>query len=447
MTPEMDADELLDSMRAVMLVVLMDGTIEAARGGFGGFLGLDVSTLPGTNVFEHVPLTDSEELAMYFLENVGQSEATIELPLPFRMSVLDRDGFAHPVDIIPTGRMVGVDDWTWSVLLVPVALNGSITRSLDLEMAGAPHDAVRTMLCEELRVDNANYISRWILIDLQNPDSPGIFVARPNDQFIADVVAADLESEQWRPWEGVPVEATRSLEVASFPARTRAMMDAQGWRRSIVAPVYAHDRLTAVFILVGKVPEDYDPLFVNRNVATRIRSLVRATAMLSERWGDQERLRIAASTDELTGLYNRRELFARLEIERRTGSLLYIDVDDFKSINDRHGHAVGDEILVRLAGRIESACRSQDFISRVGGDEFVAVLPGAGEQIAREIAQRIADRVAEPMDLGRAHGPIEVSVSIGQTLLAVHDPLDAADHAMLSTKRVRRGLVAASYPT
>jgi diguanylate cyclase (GGDEF)-like protein len=280
-----------------------------------------------------------------------------------------------------------------------------------------------------------------LLIDLQERESPGVIVARPDDQFIADVVAADLDSEKWRPWEGVPAGATPSLDVNSFPDRMRSLMNAQGWNRSIVAPVYVHDRLTAVFMLVGGVPKNYDPLSLKRNVAARIQGLVRVAAMLIEHWGDQDRLRVAASTDELTGLFNRRELFARLEIDRRAGSLLYIDVDDFKYINDRYGHAVGDEVLVHLARRIESECRTQDSIARVGGDEFVIVLPGADEAFALRIARRIIDRVAEPLQL--ESGPT-VSVSIGCALLDVDDPIDAADHAMLRAKRRGRGLVAAS---
>jgi diguanylate cyclase (GGDEF)-like protein len=216
-------------------------------------------------------------------------------------------------------------------------------------------------------------------------------------------------------------------------------MIAQGWRRSIVAPVYVHDRLVAAFMLVGKVPRSYDPLNVKRNVAGRIQALVRTTAMLIERWGDQDRLQIAATTDELTGLFNRRELFASLAGERRTGSLLY--VDDFKCVNDRFGHAVGDQVLVKLARRIESVCRSQDGIGRVGGDEFVVVLPGADKALAHTVARRIIDRVAEPIDLG--FDPIEVSVSIGHSLLDSDDALDAADHAMLRAKRSGRQLVAA----
>jgi hypothetical protein len=166
MNPEMDADVLFDSTRGLLIVVLKDGMVEQACGGFGGFLGMDVSSLPGTNVFDHVPPAEAEELALYFIENADESEETIALPLPFRLSILDQDGFAHPVDVIPTRQKTSQDGWSWTVLLVLVALYGSITRSLDLEMGGASRDVVRAMLCEELRVDNANYTSRWLLIDL-----------------------------------------------------------------------------------------------------------------------------------------------------------------------------------------------------------------------------------------------------------------------------------------
>ncbi len=131
----MDADALLDSMRGLVVVVDGDGRITEARGGFGGFLGVDVASLPGTNVFEHVGPTDAEELALYFIENVDESEETIALPLPFRMSIVDQNGFAHPVDVIPTGQMVGDDAWSWTVLLIPVSLNGSITRSASAKVA------------------------------------------------------------------------------------------------------------------------------------------------------------------------------------------------------------------------------------------------------------------------------------------------------------------------
>lgn len=437
MNPEMDADELLDSMRCLLLVVLRDGTIAEARGGFGGFLGLDLPSLPGSNVFNFVPTTDAEELALYFIENVDATEETIALPLPFRMSVVDAKGFAHPVDIVPTGQVVNGAEWLWTVLLMPVSLNGSITRSLDLEMSGAPREVVKTMLCEELRVDNANYTSRWLMIDFSVEATPDVVVARPEDQFAADIVASDLHSEQWQPWSGVERGEVRSLALTSFPPGARSMMESQGWNRSLVAPVFVHDQLAAVYLLVGNVPSNYDPLTVKRNVASRIQTLVRATAMLIGRWGDQDLLRIAATTDELTGLDNRRELFSRIDAERRGGSLLYVDVDGFKAVNDRFGHVAGDAVLIEISRRIQSVCRPQDRIGRVGGDEFVVVLPGADNELASTIAQRIIERVAEPLAIAdQSH---EVSVSIGHASLDADNPLDAADHAMLQAKREGRG--------
>lgn len=423
-------------MRALLLVVLGDGTIVEAHGGFGGFLGLDVPALVGSNVFGHVPVTDAEELAMYFLDSVGESEETIALPLPFRMSVIDATGFAHPVDVVPTGTADG-DNWSWTVLLMPVALNGSITRSLDLEMAGAPRDLVQRMLCEELRVDNANYTSRWLLIDMHEPASPDVICARPEDEDVADSVLRAMHAHDWRPWDGVGRGETLSLDVSRFPPIVRSLMDEHGWRRSIVAPIHVRDRLVASFLLLGRVPESYDPVHVKRNVTARIQTLVRATVLLLERWSDQDSLRIAATTDELTGLDNRRQFLAQLESERRNGSLLYVDVDDFKSVNDRFGHVVGDTVLVEIARRIQSVCRAHDRIGRIGGDEFVVVLPGADDELAGVMASRIIERVGLPLEAaGQLH---EISVSIGHAPLDTANPLESADHAMLRAKREGRG--------
>ncbi len=425
-----------DSMRALLLVVRRDGTIADARGGFGGFLGLDVPALPGSNVFEHLPARDAEELALYFLDSVGESEETIALPMPFRLSIIDVAGFAHPVDVVPSGVVEG-DDWSWTVLLMPVALNGSITRSLDLEMAGAPRELVQRMLCEELRVDNANYTSRWFLIDLHDAASPVVVCARVEDRIVVDAIRGGLDSGDWRPWDGIGRGETVSLDVSRFPLIVRSLMAAHGWQRSIVAPVFVRDRLVAVFLLVGRVPHNYDTMVVKRNVAARVQTLVRATVLLLERWSDQDSLRVAATTDELTGLDNRRQLFARLESERRDGSLLYVDVDDFKAVNDRFGHVVGDTVLVEIAGRLRSVCRDQDRIGRIGGDEFVVVLPGADDTLAADIATRIIDRIGQPLEIG---GEVHrISVSIGHAPLDGAHPIDAADHAMLHAKRAGRG--------
>jgi diguanylate cyclase (GGDEF)-like protein len=120
-------------------------------------------------------------------------------------------------------------------------------------------------------------------------------------------------------------------------------------------------------------------------------------------------LRLAATTDDLTGLLNRRAFAARCGQElaraRRTGeafAALLIDVDDFKAINDRSGHAAGDEALVELAGALTRELRSVDTVARIGGDEFAVLLPATGMAGARATADRLAAAAGVAISVGTA---------------------------------------------
>ena len=140
---------------------------------------------------------------------------------------------------------------------------------------------------------------------------------------------------------------------------------------------------------------------------------------------NQEQLTRLATTDALTGLANRRHLLAELEKElRRTSrsgrplSVLMIDLDRFKVINDRHGHAVGDAVLVAVAARCLARLRAIDLCGRVGGEEFVVLLPEADTRGAMITAQRLCADLAEtPIDT--TSGPLRVTISIG---VATHQP-------------------------
>jgi diguanylate cyclase (GGDEF)-like protein len=120
-------------------------------------------------------------------------------------------------------------------------------------------------------------------------------------------------------------------------------------------------------------------------------------------------LRLAASTDPLTGLLNRRAFGQRLGHElaraRRTGeafATLLIDVDHFKQINDRHGHAAGDAALVDLAAVLGRELREVDSVARIGGDEFAILLPATGVTGARATAERLAAASGIPISVGAA---------------------------------------------
>ena len=440
----MDAAHLVDTLRIVALVVDSAGVIVKASGGFGGFFDIDIDELPGTSVFEHVAPDDVDELALYFIENVTEQTGHAALPMSFRMSIVDSSGFIHPVDIIPTGVQDEAGEWWWTVAIVPVSLNGSITRSLDLEMAGASRQEVRRMLCEELLVDNESYTSRWLLIDLADPRYPDVVTSRDGDREIADAVESIILAVDWKPWDGIPEGRTEALDVSDFPEPLAGLMADRGWQRSLVSPVYVDGRLVAAYLMVGAVPHSYPANDVKVNVASRVQTLVRATAMLIAKWHEHDELMLAARTDSLTGLANRDAFFAGLESESRVGALLYIDVDHFKSVNDGYGHEVGDQVLITVAERIASVCRQPDLVARFGGDEFVVLLRRATADVAQNIARRIVDAMSAPLDI--AGGPDSVSVSIGLSMVANGDnPLDAADQALLSAKRGGRGRVACAF--
>jgi diguanylate cyclase (GGDEF)-like protein len=164
--------------------------------------------------------------------------------------------------------------------------------------------------------------------------------------------------------------------------------------------------------------------------------------------------------DALTGLPNRALFIDRIEqalaaMSRRGGCLaaLFIDLDRFKRINDAHGHAVGDELLVAVAGRLAASMRSGDTLSRFGGDEFLVLCTELrDEQQATQIANRIQDELARPFTI--AQRQLEVECSIGIALHWVdQDRIDAgtlihnADLAMYEAKQRGRARVELFDPT
>ena len=163
-----------------------------------------------------------------------------------------------------------------------------------------------------------------------------------------------------------------------------------------------------------------------------------------------DRLAHKASHDPLTGLPNRDAVlgFLRASISRlnRSGApvaVLFLDLDDFKPVNDRYGHEAGDRFLVKVANRLQRQLRASDVVGRVGGDEFVALCDGAD---ASALADRLRAAVAAPVQVG--HDSVCVTVSIGVAIAKDANAADTeaiarallvqADEAMYAAKRARR---------
>lgn len=151
-----------------------------------------------------------------------------------------------------------------------------------------------------------------------------------------------------------------------------------------------------------------------------------------------------ALQDPLTGLPNRTHLIERLSSlpSGRDTVLVYLDLDGFKPVNDRLGHGVGDQVLVRLAERMRGALRSGDLLCRVGGDEFVAVL-SADLAHARATTQRVLDVLAEPVVLGGERICVGASAGLAAVEGDWEAALEAADAAMYRAKRSDLGFAEA----
>lgn len=181
-------------------------------------------------------------------------------------------------------------------------------------------------------------------------------------------------------------------------------------------------------------------------------SIIVGLTDITERRKLEQTLRLLATTDPLTGMFNRRHFFelvgAEIERSRRYGhslSLLMVDIDHFKRINDSYGHEAGDEALRILAGIFKDVLREADIDARLGGEEFGIALPETGKAAAAAVAERL--RQAARSSPVMANGEIfRFSLSIGVTELgaqesSIHQALRRADHALYRAKKSGRDRV------
>lgn len=184
---------------------------------------------------------------------------------------------------------------------------------------------------------------------------------------------------------------------------------------------------------------------MNEKLSTTIDELQRSQAMISEK---NQKLYILAYNDALTGCLNWRTFFAEAESALRDArgrqqpmSFLMLDVDDFKSINDRFGHVVGDEVLVGLVDLLKRTCRARDLVGRYGGEEFCIALIRLGADDVEKVAEHVRQAVAKVM-AGLPDGA-QVTISIGIASLSeaaseIADLVKQADEALYAAKTLGR---------
>lgn len=302
------------------------------------------------------------------------------------------------------------------------------------------------------------------LVGLQRPDTPealGRFlVERMSDWLPLDawaVVTADEDAA----FRMLAVSRARRrlgphiVAVADAALRARAHWATGSVRASMgsgpdVAAVAwllrGREKVTGVIVGLDAAPAPRLPAVQAAGLALEEDVLVPAGLAL-DRVRQFEHMRELAAIDHLTGLYNARHLTRALDRElhrlARGGqpvSVVFMDLDAFKRVNDRHGHLLGSRVLVEVGALLRACTRATDIVARYGGDEFVVVLPDTGRRTALVIARRIQQRFAAETFLSGSGLAARLTVSVGLATLTrpthtAADLIKSADQAMYWVKR------------
>jgi len=320
------------------------------------------------------------------------------------LRLLDRWRIDDPVGAIPVHLFAGV---VGTVLLPLLASPGTLPAAVDGRLEWVAVQALGATV-----IPGVAFVAAWTVMGL-------------TDRFAHYRVA--------------PEDERIGLNIAEHGAGT-AMLDlldqlaAQGRMGDFAEPVVVEEETDAGHIAA----------FYNQVRERFVKETERSRVLLDE-------AAYLAHHDPLTGLKNRRaflktaeEVMALLERYDGRAALVMLDVDHFKAVNDSHGHDVGDEVLIELAGRLNRVARGSDAVARLGGEEFAVLVNQATLDEAMVAAERLRRAIAEPA-FATSIGPLPVTASLGVAPLksdrSIDTTLKAADDALYAAKTAGRNRV------
>ncbi|MCF8150043.1 MAG: diguanylate cyclase [Burkholderiaceae bacterium] len=331
-----------------------------------------------------ISVRDDLEARLHALR--GGCEAYFTKPIDIAGLVDRLDDLLHRTENLPARVLVVEDDEMTARALVAMLASGGI----QAEVAGRPEEALARL---------RDVLPDLILMDMYLPGCRG-------DELAAVIRQIDT-------WQGVPITY---LSVESDREKQLDALELGG--DDFLQKPIARDHLL-------------------RAVGARIKRA--------------RRLRALMTRDSLTNLLNHARFLEQFEVEgmraKRSGkalSVAMIDLDHFKAVNDRHGHAVGDLVIKSLARLLQQRLRQVDVIGRYGGEEFAVVLPETSAEAAQQVLEEIGLAFAGQR-FGGADGEFSVTFSAGiASLDNINDPrqlIEAADHALYEAKRLGRNRV------
>ncbi|HMQ27826.1 MAG TPA: sensor domain-containing diguanylate cyclase [Acidimicrobiales bacterium] len=301
-----------------------------------------------------------------------------------------------------------------------------LTRSEDLEQATEVLvDAITELLDTDL-----------VAVLAADPDHPGRFIEMSGNDSVAGYGPMAIDTRAEHSGVGDAVERGEAIFVADTrrsDIASRRLVETTGLVSVLFIPLVGHRAcLGAVVTGWRRTMRGLDDL---ERLAVEVLST--EAGLVLERLQETARLAEEAEREPLTDLANRRA-FARALADAGPGdAVVMIDLDGFKAINDRYGHGLGDDVLLTMADCLRRACRTEDCVSRFGGDEFAVVLRGGHDEGARQLVDRLAAAWRETDPL--------LDYSVGYAVVGADEPaaaaLERADQALYRAKRRQPMLV------
>lgn len=315
--------------------------------------------------------------------------------------------------------------------------------------ANGDHSMLVELERKELGADHAQ-VGNWLLTRWNLPENLRAAVAGSHD------TAGD---EKYEPFARSVAAGSRIAEIWTNPNTAGATISSQVAAQAIlnIPPAHFEKLLSEIALDLPDATRNLDIDLGGESLINKLLDQARdALVELNLQAQQQTRMiQIQAQRDELTSLYNRSYLSEFLpqefELCRQTSqslTLIFLDIDNFKLINDTYGHQGGDAVLISVARVLQSATRNFDTVVRYGGDEFVVLLPNTSEHVALMVSERICGAVA-----ARPHGvsddkEIQVTVSVGCAQLSSQqrfesstELLEAADRCLYAAKSGGRNRV------
>jgi diguanylate cyclase (GGDEF)-like protein len=316
-----------------------------------------------------------------------------------------------------------------------------------LHFIGDQNSAAHTALAGLAPLVNAD---QWTIYLFSDPAGPNISILeaiatlKPAEEIVSDA------AEDWRrllPRDDHVAVGSESKAARLAAAGMGTMRKTESGQQVVAVPLVCGERILGVLEGIRRKPS-----FRKSELATLAAlSLPVASALANAvRIGEAERL---SQTDDLTKLHNARYLrqFLLNEIRRarRYGSsvaALFLDLDDFKRVNDAHGHLAGSHVLMEMAAVILSSIRDTDAVARYGGDEFVIVLPDTHIELAGTVAQRIREKISQHHFTAGRNLSLSLTASFGVAAFPEHASspqqlIACADTAMYEAKAANKNCI------